>query len=92
MLLTTGNAWDCVFLHVMNNFFAMFVRSDRAPDLGDPIMMVMFGGSIVAYSTLSLCAWSPPSVLGAVRGIRLIILVADLKLVATTETKMKMKI
>jgi hypothetical protein len=54
VLLTTGNAWDCVFLHVMNNFFAMFVRSDRAPDLGDPIMMVMFGGSIVAYSTLSL--------------------------------------
>ena len=38
----------------MNNFFAMFVRSDRAPDLSDPVMMTMFGGSILAYSALSL--------------------------------------
>ena len=32
----------------------MFVRSDRTPDLGDPVMMVMFGGSIVVYAALSL--------------------------------------
>ena len=30
------------------------MRSDRAPDLGDPVMMVMFGGSIVVYAALSL--------------------------------------
>ena len=54
VLLKTGNAWDCVFLHIVNNFFAMFIRSDRAPDLGDPVMIFMFRGSIFVYTSLSL--------------------------------------
>lgn len=32
----------------------MFIRSDRAPDLSDPVMVLMFGGSISVYTLLSL--------------------------------------
>ena len=37
-LMSTGNAWECVWLHVCNNFFAMFVRSDEKPDLNDKVI------------------------------------------------------
>ena len=32
----------------------MFVRSDRAPNLSDPIIIFMFGSSIIVYTLLSL--------------------------------------
>ena len=53
-LLTTSNAWECVWLHVVNNFFAMFVRSDQTPDLSDSLILGTVVCTIVMYFSMSL--------------------------------------
>ncbi len=53
VLLKTGNAWDCVVMHVCNNFFAMFMRADVAPNLHDPVILSLLAGTLVVYSALS---------------------------------------
>ena len=40
-------------MHVCNNFFAMFVRADVAPNLHDPVILSLLVGTLVVYSALS---------------------------------------
>ena len=41
-------------LHVCNNFFAMFVRSDLTPNLNDPIILWTIVGTLLVYSFSSI--------------------------------------
>jgi hypothetical protein len=44
-----SNAWECIWLHCINNFFAMFVRSDQKPDMNDALIYKTVFGTIVLY-------------------------------------------
>lgn len=52
-LFVTHNVGECIFLHMMNNFFSSFVPINQGLDLNDPIILLTLSVTVAMYVTLT---------------------------------------